>query len=109
MAIVLPVKAVARREGRRAKTEADYEAFRAAAGSWKDVDTDELIADIYESGKRPELEETQTAQDIWASYDPEQVQRALKTSAGALSDVDREALLSDIHKQRQQADHGHRS
>ena len=27
--------------------KADYEAFRSAAGGWKDVDTDKLIADIY--------------------------------------------------------------
>jgi hypothetical protein len=31
----------------RAKTKAGYEAIRAAAGGWKDVDTDKLIADIY--------------------------------------------------------------
>ncbi len=32
------------------KTEADYEAFRSAAGGWKGlVDTDKLIEDIYES------------------------------------------------------------
>jgi hypothetical protein len=45
-----------RREGsktpRRRKTAADYEAFLSAAGSWKDVDTDKLIADIYESRRR---------------------------------------------------------
>ncbi|HVA88938.1 MAG TPA: hypothetical protein VNL71_03765 [Chloroflexota bacterium] len=32
---------------KRASTWPDYEAFRAAAGGWKDVDTDWLIADIY--------------------------------------------------------------
>ena len=42
----------ASRVSRRVKTEADYEAFRAAAGSWKDVDTDRLIEDIYESRRR---------------------------------------------------------
>ena len=31
----------------REKTEADYEAFRSAAGGWKDVDTDKIIEDIY--------------------------------------------------------------
>jgi hypothetical protein len=30
-----------------APTPADYEEFRAAAGSWSDVDTDELIKHIY--------------------------------------------------------------
>lgn len=29
--------------------EADVEAYRAAAGSWHDVDVDEFIADIYSS------------------------------------------------------------
>lgn len=40
------------------KTEEDYQAFLAAAGSWKDVDTDRLIADIYESreSSRPPVE-----------------------------------------------------
>ncbi|MBI2906835.1 MAG: hypothetical protein HYX92_04165 [Chloroflexi bacterium] len=41
-----------RRRTVRAKTKADYEAFRTAAGSWKDVDTDKLVAEIYESRRR---------------------------------------------------------
>ena len=35
------------------RTEADLQAFRAAAGSWADVDTDALIEDIYEQRGRP--------------------------------------------------------
>jgi hypothetical protein len=36
-------------KAKRTKTKADYEAFGAAAGGWKGlVDTDKLIADIYE-------------------------------------------------------------
>lgn len=31
------------------KTEADLKAFRAAAGSWKNIDTDKFIANIYKS------------------------------------------------------------
>lgn len=31
------------------KTAEDYEAFLSAAGSWKDVDTDRLLKDIYAS------------------------------------------------------------
>ncbi len=48
MAILTPIKKTTH-GGRRtvAKTKADYEAFRAAAGGWKDVDTDKLIEDIY--------------------------------------------------------------
>jgi hypothetical protein len=38
---------VARR--RRRKTKSDLEAFRAAAGSWEDMDTDSLIEHIEES------------------------------------------------------------
>ena len=34
-----------------AKTAADWEAFRAAAGSWADVDTDAFLKDIYASRK----------------------------------------------------------
>jgi hypothetical protein len=34
------------------KTEEDWEAFRSAAGSWSDVDTDALKKDIYESRNR---------------------------------------------------------
>jgi hypothetical protein len=51
LAIVVPIAhtSTKRRRGRE-KTEADYESFRRAAGSWKDlVDTDKLIEDIYES------------------------------------------------------------
>ncbi len=44
---------------RRKRTKADYEAFLAAAGSWSDVDTDELKKHIYESraiSTRPPVE-----------------------------------------------------
>ena len=47
LAIVMPVKPALRPRTRRVKTRADYEAFRSAAGGWKDVDTDKLVADIY--------------------------------------------------------------
>ncbi len=47
LAIVMPVKPALRTRARRVKTKADYEAFRSAAGGWKDVDTDKLISDIY--------------------------------------------------------------
>jgi hypothetical protein len=58
LAVLMPVKSKRKRR-RREKTKADYEAFCAAAGSWKDVDTDKLIADIYESRRhafRPPVE-----------------------------------------------------
>lgn len=61
LAVLVPLayRPLVRRGSRRTKTKADLEAFRAAAGSWKDVDTDKLIADIYESRKlsaRPPVE-----------------------------------------------------
>jgi hypothetical protein len=47
VAILMPVGTAVKPKKKREKTEADYEAFRAAAGSWKDVDTDTLLNDIY--------------------------------------------------------------
>jgi hypothetical protein len=47
IAAVVPLKP-ARRKG-QAETEADYEAFRSAAGRWSNIDTDKLIKDIHES------------------------------------------------------------
>ncbi len=52
LAIVAPVTSSPKRRMPRAKTKADYEAFLSAAGSWKDVDTDKLVRDIYESRRR---------------------------------------------------------
>lgn len=43
----------------RAKTGADFEAFRSAAGSWSDVDTEHLLKELYESraaSSRPPVE-----------------------------------------------------
>jgi hypothetical protein len=36
-----------KRQSKIVKTKEDYEAFKSAAGDWKDVDTDRLLADIY--------------------------------------------------------------
>ncbi len=33
-------------------TDADFEAFKSAAGGWKDIDTDKLIENIYASRRR---------------------------------------------------------
>ncbi len=53
LAILTPVKSVPKRAPKRAKSKADYEAFLSSAGSWKGiVDTDKLVADIYESRRR---------------------------------------------------------
>jgi hypothetical protein len=48
LAVVMPIARPARR-GRKAKSAADLAAFKAAAGSWSDVDTDKLVDGIYES------------------------------------------------------------
>lgn len=47
LAILVPVARLRRRRAPRLGSKANYEAFRSAAGGWKDVDTDKLIADIY--------------------------------------------------------------
>jgi hypothetical protein len=53
VAVVIPV-ALAEDFGLRGPiTAEDIQAFRAAAGAWKDVDTDKLLEDIYESRGRP--------------------------------------------------------
>lgn len=52
LAVVIPITPARRRKARRTKgkTKADYDAFLSTAGGWKGlVDTDQLIADIYES------------------------------------------------------------
>jgi hypothetical protein len=49
IAVLTPVVPIVGRRPKRAKTAADRAAFRSAAGSWKDVDTDALIRTIYES------------------------------------------------------------
>ena len=55
MAVLIPVTPT-RQKAKRTKTRADYDAFRAAAGGWKDIDTDALIEHIYRArkeGSRP--------------------------------------------------------
>lgn len=59
IAVLMPVTIPLRRKLKRKKTKADYAAFRSAAGGWKDVDTDELIENIYEDRRmsnRPPVE-----------------------------------------------------
>jgi hypothetical protein len=52
VAVIMPATTKQARRKTRVKTKADYEAFRSAAGGWKDVDTDKLLADIYADRKR---------------------------------------------------------
>src|SRR5947209_162663 len=60
VAILMPPTASAgRRRKARHKAEADLAAFWSSFGGWKDVDTDTLIEDIYESRRistRPPVE-----------------------------------------------------
>ena len=51
-------------------------------------------------------EVSSSASELWATYNPEQVRRALQESAGALAGVDREALLADLYAARCQAERG---
>ena len=52
LAVLMPVETAGTSKEKRVKTKADYTAFRAAFGSWKDVDTDKLLKDIYEDRRR---------------------------------------------------------
>jgi hypothetical protein len=49
IAVLRPVSPAARRRRARARTAADWAAFRSAAGSWKDFDLDKFLSDIEES------------------------------------------------------------
>jgi len=50
MVIVIPIAHGRKRGTRRARTQANYDAFLLSAGGWKGlVDGDKLLADIYES------------------------------------------------------------
>jgi hypothetical protein len=49
VAVVTPLPGPKKRRKGRTLSKEDYEAFRSAAGGWKDIDTDALIENIYES------------------------------------------------------------
>lgn len=51
VAVLMPPSRAGRRPRSKKYSAADRAAFLASAGGWKDVDTDRLIADIYE-GRR---------------------------------------------------------
>ena len=60
IAVIAPVKKAAKRPTLPKKSPEDMEAFWSSFGSWKDVDTEQLKADIAESRRistkpRPEL------------------------------------------------------
>lgn len=49
LAVLMPVAP----RKKRGKTKADFDAFMASAGSWKDlIDTEQLVVDIRESRRR---------------------------------------------------------
>jgi hypothetical protein len=47
VAILMPTGTSLPPKKKRAKTKGDFEAFRAAFGSWSDVDTEVLLKNIY--------------------------------------------------------------
>lgn len=50
IALIMPIRQTNPRQKKRRKTEANYEAFKAAAGGWKGlINTEQLKKDIYES------------------------------------------------------------
>ena len=59
VAVVMPVADHPKKKGKRAKTDADYQAFLDSAGSWDDVDVDEFkryIRERRDAGNRPPVE-----------------------------------------------------
>ncbi len=58
LAMIVPIDAVATFPWRR-KSPADYEALRSVAGSWKAIDTDRMLDEIYadrEIDDRPSID-----------------------------------------------------
>ena len=51
VALITPVTGAKKAKKQQAKTKADYEAFKSAAGSWRDIDVEKFKAAIYESRK----------------------------------------------------------
>lgn len=51
VAVITPVPPTRKAKKRREKTKADYEAFKSAAGGWKDIDVEKFKADIYANRK----------------------------------------------------------
>ena len=49
VAVLMPVGTAVKPKKKREQTKADYEAFRKAAGSWKDRDVEKFKADTYAS------------------------------------------------------------
>ncbi len=58
IAVLIPAAPRTPRRRARQPSRADIDAFLSSAGSWKDADTDKLVADIYESRRtsRPPVE-----------------------------------------------------
>jgi hypothetical protein len=52
VAILMPVGTSLPSKKKPEKTRAEYEAFRAAFGSWKDVNTEALLKNIYADRRR---------------------------------------------------------
>src|SRR5579859_3163556 len=50
--ILLPTGTSLSPKKKRSKPKADYEAFRAAFGSWKDIKTEALLTNIYADRRR---------------------------------------------------------
>lgn len=59
VAMIMPIADPPKRRSKRVKTEADYQAFLASAGSWADVDVDEFkryLRERRDAGDRPPVE-----------------------------------------------------
>jgi hypothetical protein len=54
---------------------------------------------LEKNGKLYHLTEEKAA-DLWAGYDPEKAQAALKQMAGSWADIDVDTLIADIYRAR---------
>lgn len=52
VALLMPMDSTRPSKKKRTKSKADYEAFRAAFGSWKDVDIEQFKARVYADRRR---------------------------------------------------------
>lgn len=46
--------------------------------------------------------EREEPEDIWASYDPQKVLKALEETAGTWADIDADAMIADIYRAREE-------
>jgi len=79
--------------------------IQVAAGSEVDALLDEAAKQpliLVRNGTRYRLVREETAEDIWAGYDPEIAREAMRAAAGSWSDIDAEAFKEFIYRAREE-------